>query len=55
MKFLSYMRGFLGCLANIYVHYTGWEAQLQALIKEHKIQFAFDAIAGDMTGDCPQT
>ena len=27
-----------------------WEAELKVLIKEHGIQFAFDAVAGEMTG-----
>jgi NADPH:quinone reductase-like Zn-dependent oxidoreductase len=28
----------------------GWEGQLKDLVKEHKIQIAFDAIAGEMSG-----
>jgi NADPH:quinone reductase-like Zn-dependent oxidoreductase len=28
----------------------GWESELKDLVKEHKIQIAFDAIAGEMSG-----
>lgn len=32
----------------------GWEERLKELVKEHKIQFAFDAIAGEMSGQVGQ-
>jgi len=40
----------LGATHVVVTKGDGWENELKQLIKEHGIQFAFDAVAGDMTG-----